>query len=120
MPKLRRESPTSCVRSPGPGAAPRRRWGRGSADCIPTPCSRARSSGRVETALPIALEAGVEVEPDERLAPGATLAAVREVVEDRGETVVVVGHQPDCGLIVAELTGREARFPPGATYEVDL
>jgi phosphohistidine phosphatase SixA len=74
----------------------------------------------LETALPIAREAGVELEPDERLAPGATLAAVREAVEDRGETVVVVAHQPDCGLIVAELTGRETRFPPGAAYEVDL
>ena len=43
-----------------------------------------------------------------------------ELVEGRGETVVVVGHQPDCGAIVAALTGNEPRFPPGAAYEVEL
>jgi phosphohistidine phosphatase SixA len=82
---------------------------------LSSPLLRAR-----ETALPIATEAGVELEPDERLAPGTTLEAVRDVVDGRGETVVVVCHQPDCGRIVAALTGREQRFAPGAAYEVDL
>jgi phosphohistidine phosphatase len=47
---------------------------------------------------------------DPRLAPGATPSDLRDAALDRGETVVVVGHQPDCGRAVAALTGAEA--PP--------
>jgi phosphohistidine phosphatase len=50
---------------------------------------------------------------DERLAPGASPADVRDAATGRGETVVVVGHQPDCGRAAAELSGRpEPHFPP--------
>ena len=80
-----------------------------------SPLLRAR-----ETAAPIARTAGVELEPDERLAPGATAATVREAVEGRGDTVVVVGHQPDCSEIVLALSGREVTFEPGAVVEVEL
>ena len=80
-----------------------------------SPLLRAR-----ETAAPIARAAGVEPEADERLAPGARAADVREAVEGRGETVVVVGHQPDCSEIVLELAGREVKFEPGAVVEVEL
>ena len=80
-----------------------------------SPLLRAR-----ETAAPIAKAAGVDVEPDERLAPGATLETVRAAVAGRGDAVVVVGHQPDCGEIVLALTGREAAFPPGGVAAVDL
>ena len=82
---------------------------------VSSPLLRAR-----ETAAPIAAAAGVEAEPDDRLAPGATVDDVRQVVGGRGETVVVVGHEPDCGEIVHALTGREVRFPSGGTCEVDL
>ena len=80
-----------------------------------SPLLRAR-----ETAAPIARAAGVELEPDERLAPGTTAAHVREAVEGRGSAVVVVGHQPDCTKIVLELSGREVEFEPGAVVEVEL
>ena len=57
----------------------------------------------------------------ERLAPGATTAAVRAAVEGRGERIVVVGHQPDCGRIAAELTGgTEPPFPAAGMCVVDL
>jgi len=82
---------------------------------VSSPLLRAR-----ETAEPIARAAGVDPETDERLAPGATAEGVRAVVADRGETVVVVGHQPDCGEIVFALTGREVKFPAGGLAEVDL
>jgi phosphohistidine phosphatase len=60
-------------------------------------------------------------EPRDELGPGATVADVRAAVADRGETVVVVGHQPDCGEIVAELSGGPApRFPPASFHRVDL
>jgi len=63
-----------------------------------------------ETAQALALG---EPEPDERLAPGATADGVRAAVAGRGETVLVVGHQPDCGQVAAALgDGTEPRFPP--------
>ena len=62
-----------------------------------------------------------EPEPDERLAPGATADDVRAAVRGRGETVVVVGHQPDCGRIAAALgDGNEPAFPPAGTAVVEL
>lgn len=82
---------------------------------LSSPLLRAR-----ETAEPIARAAGVAAEPDERLAPGATAETVRAAVEGRGATVVAVGHQPDCGEIVLELTGQEVAFAPGAVVEVEL
>jgi phosphohistidine phosphatase len=52
---------------------------------------------------------------DERLAPGATPFDMRDAAAERGETVVVVGHQPDCGRAVAVLSGgEEPAFPPCA------
>jgi phosphohistidine phosphatase len=80
-----------------------------------SPLLRAR-----ETAASIARAAGLAPEPDERLAPGAIADDVRDVVAGRGETVVVVGHQPDCSEIVLALTGREVDFAPGAVAEVEL
>ena len=80
-----------------------------------SPLVRAR-----ETAELIAAELDVAPEPDERLAPGATAAGVREAVAGRGDTVVV-GHQPDCGRIAAELTdGDEPAFPAGGMVVIDL
>ena len=59
--------------------------------------------------------------PSERLAPGATMDDVRAVVAGRGETVVVVGHQPDCGRVAAALTGGpEPPFPAAGVVVVDL
>ena len=82
---------------------------------VSSPLLRAR-----ETAEPVAKAAGVEPEVDERLCPGATAADVRAAVAGRGETVVVVGHQPDCSEVFLALTGREIRFPPAGTAEVEL
>jgi len=83
---------------------------------LSSPLLRAR-----ETAEPIARASGVPVEADARLAPGATAEDVRAAATGRGETVVVVGHQPDCGVVAAELTGEPApAFAPGAAHEVEL
>ena len=92
------------------------RLARESIDVILTsPLLRAR-----ETAEAIAGTSRAPVEIDERLAPGATAAATKEAVSGRGETVVTVGHQPDCSEIVLELTGREQRFAPAGFAEVEL
>jgi len=82
---------------------------------ICSPLLRAR-----ETADAIARAAGLTAEPDERLAPGATADDVREAVTGRGQTVVAVGHQPDCSEILLELTGEQRPFAPGATAVLEL
>ena len=76
---------------------------------LTSPLLRAR-----ETGDELARALAVKSEPDERLAPGASVDDVRAAVEGRGDQVVVVGHQPDCGQIAAALTGGpEPRFPAG-------
>ena len=82
---------------------------------LSSPLLRAR-----ETAEQIARPAGLTVEPDDRLAPGATTDTLREALRGRAGTVVAVGHQPDCGEIVLELTGHAFAFPPGGVAEVEL
>jgi phosphohistidine phosphatase len=83
---------------------------------LTSPLLRAR-----ETARELARPAGLDPEPDERLAPGATAEGVRAAVQERGETVVVVGHQPDCSRIAAALAGgEEPAFPPGGMVAIDL
>jgi phosphohistidine phosphatase len=79
---------------------------------VTSPLLRAR-----ETAA--ALELG-EPETDERLAPGASPEDIRDVAWGRGETVLVVGHQPDCGRTVLAFSGREVLFPPAGYAELEL
>jgi phosphohistidine phosphatase len=58
---------------------------------------------------------------DERLAPGASPDDIRDAVRGRGKTVVVVAHQPDCGLAAAAFTGGpEPAFPPGGYVQLEL
>ncbi len=80
-----------------------------------SPLLRAR-----ETADQIARAANLAAEVDERLAPGATVDEIREAIAGRGETVVVVGHQPDCSEIYLDLTGEGRPFAPGAVAVVEL
>lgn len=83
---------------------------------LTSPLLRAR-----ETGDELARALDVESEPDERLAPGASVDDVRAVVEGRGDQIVVVGHQPDCGQVAAALTGGpEPRFPAGGLVVIEL
>ncbi|MFN2471225.1 MAG: phosphohistidine phosphatase SixA [Gaiellaceae bacterium] len=83
---------------------------------LTSPLLRARQTG-----AELARALGVDAQAEERLAPGATGDAVRKAVVGRGEIVVLVGHQPDCGRIVAELTGgEEPPFPPAGIVAVEL
>jgi len=90
--------------------------GAAGAAVVTSPLLRAR-----ETAEEIARALGTTAEPDERLAPGATVDAVRDAAVERGETVVAVGHQPDWGQIAAALTGGpEPPFPKAGVVAIDL
>ena len=83
---------------------------------LSSPLLRAR-----ETAAAIAKAADAELVIDERLAPGASVASLLAAVEGRAAPIVVVGHQPDCGEIVAGLRGGEPpAYPPAAFEELDL
>ena len=63
---------------------------------------------------------GLEPRSDDRLAPGATAEDVLAAVEGAGETVVVVGHQPDCSEIAEALGAGGQDFAPGAFVEIEL
>jgi phosphohistidine phosphatase SixA len=80
-----------------------------------SPLLRAR-----ETADLIAQAAGLEAETEEQLAPGADVTSLSAAVSGKGDTVVVVGHQPDCSEIVLVLTGEDRSFAPGAFAELEL
>jgi phosphohistidine phosphatase len=83
---------------------------------LTSPLLRAR-----ETGAELARPAGLAAEADDRLAPGATAEDVKAAAGGRGETVVVVGHQPDCGRIAAALTGsEEPAFPPAGMLAINL
>ncbi|HZO34616.1 MAG TPA: histidine phosphatase family protein [Gaiellaceae bacterium] len=82
---------------------------------VSSPLRRAR-----ETAEEVAAAAGLAAEPHEGLGPGATLASLRDAVAGRGATVAAIGHQPDCGDIVEELTGERRPFAPGTYAELEL
>jgi phosphohistidine phosphatase len=90
-----------------------REQGFGADAVVSSPLLRAR-----ETAESLGFGAP---EVDERLSPGATPFDVRDAATGRGETVIVVGHQPDCSKAVAALTdGDEPAFPPCAHALVEL
>jgi len=76
---------------------------------VSSPLLRAR-----ETAAALSSLLGLgDPEVDERLAPGASPTDIRDAARSHGETVVVVGHQPDCGAAAAALVGGpEPAFPP--------
>jgi phosphohistidine phosphatase len=83
---------------------------------LTSPLLRARETGEE-----IARATGAEAEPDERLAPGATPDDVLAAVDGRGNEVVVVGHQPDCGRVAAALTGApEPPFPAAGMAVIEL
>jgi phosphohistidine phosphatase len=83
---------------------------------LSSPLLRAR-----ETATELCRALGCKPETDERLAPGATTDDVRAAAAGRGAEVVVVGHQPDCSKIAAELSGNPKRaFPPAGVVVLDV
>jgi phosphohistidine phosphatase len=83
---------------------------------LTSPLLRARETG---TLLCEALDSTAET--DDRLGPGATADGIRAAVENRGAQVIVIGHQPDCGRIAAELAaGEEPAFPPAGVVRIEL
>jgi phosphohistidine phosphatase len=82
---------------------------------LSSPLFRAR-----QTAEHIGRTTGAEVRVDERLAPGATAALLREAVADLDGPVAAVAHQPDCSEIAVALTGSDPGFPPGGMAEISL
>jgi phosphohistidine phosphatase len=83
---------------------------------VTSPLLRARETGAL-----LGRELGLAPAPDERLAPGASAAALTDAVSGRGETVIAVAHQPDCSRITASLTGEpEPVFPPGGSVAIQL
>jgi phosphohistidine phosphatase len=74
--------------------------------CISSPKVRA-----LETAQLACDSLGLEPETDRRLEGGPFDA--RQVVEGRGDNVLLVGHDPDFSLVVNHLTGAQVRMKKG-------
>jgi len=82
---------------------------------LASPLLRAR-----ETAAAIAKATGAELRIDERLAPGAIADDLLAAIDGVGDTVVAVGHQPDCSEIAAALGAGQRDFPTGGMVELEL
>lgn len=73
-----------------------------------------------QTADAIASATGARLVTEPRLAPGATIDALRAALEGVEGPVATVGHQPDCSEIALAATGADPGFSPGAMAELDL
>ncbi len=82
---------------------------------VSSPLLRAR-----QTADAIARATGAEARADARLAPGATVESLRELLDDVEGPVATVGHQPDCSEIVVALTGRDPGFAPASVHAIEI
>lgn len=74
-----------------------------------------------QTAQAVAETLQVPLVADPLLAPGCGPAELERLVQAYapGETLLVVGHQPDLGELVRWLTGAAVRLPPGGLAVVE-
>ncbi len=81
-----------------------------------SPLMRAR-----QTAALVATALGVAPEQDDLLKPGCTLDDLAELAGrlDEAACVLCVGHQPDLGALVQQLTGGRVTLRPGALAAVE-
>jgi len=82
---------------------------------LSSPLVRAR-----QTAEAIARATGAPLRIEERLAPGATAAALVAALTGETGPVATVGHQPDCSEIAVALTGDDPGFPVAGVAEIEL
>jgi phosphohistidine phosphatase len=82
---------------------------------LTSPLLRAR-----QTAEPIARAAGAELRVESRLAPGASVDALRAAIAGLEGPVAAVGHQPDCSDMAFALTGHDPGFPAAGFLEVEV
>ncbi len=75
-----------------------------------------------ETARIVAAALGVDVEEDDRLAGGVDLRTLEALLVSRdATTIVLVGHDPDFGELLVELTGASRlSMKKGALARVDV
>ncbi len=76
----------------------------------------------VQTATIVAEALGLPVVQDARMAPGADLDAVADLLTEHPDagTVLLCGHQPDMSSLVAELTGGMAAFRKGTLAVMEM
>jgi phosphohistidine phosphatase len=80
--------------------------------CVTSPKVRARETAELACAA-----LSIEPEDDPRLEGGPF--DPREVAESRGESVLLVGHDPDFSLAVNRLTGAQVRMKKGGLVAID-
>jgi phosphohistidine phosphatase len=80
--------------------------------CLTSPKLRARDTARL-----VCEQLGIEPK-DERALRGGPFDPV-EVAEGHGESVLLVGHEPDFSMAVHDATGAQVRMPKGGLAAVD-
>lgn len=80
--------------------------------CVSSPKVRARDTARL-ACEPL----NVEVSEDRRLEGGPF--DVGEVTAERGDDVLLVGHDPDFSMAVHDATGAQVRMPKGGLAGID-
>jgi phosphohistidine phosphatase len=80
--------------------------------CLSSPKVRARDTARL-ACEPL----GLEVQEERRLEGGPF--DIGDVVAGHGESVLLVGHDPDFSMAVHDATGAQVRMPKGALAGVD-
>lgn len=82
---------------------------------LTSPLVRARQTG-----AEVARVTGATVRVEETLAPGATAAALIDVLTGEEGPVATVGHQPDCSEIALALIGRDPGFPVAGMADLEI
>ena len=82
---------------------------------LSSPLVRARQTAEVLAEL-----TGAPLRIEERLAPGATAAALVAALAGEPGPVATVGHQPDCSEIAVALTGKDPGFRVAGMAEIEL
>lgn len=85
---------------------------------ISSPLARAQQTAEV-----VAKELGLELRISDMLAPGCDIQRLRTALwqHDGANGIMVVGHEPDFGALIGELTGgSQVRMKKGGLCRVDL
>jgi phosphohistidine phosphatase len=74
-----------------------------------------------ETAQIVAEKLEIDLETTSLLAPGFGLHSLRQILNDRADgDLMLVGHEPDFSLVLAQLTGGTIRMAKAGLARVDI
>lgn len=83
---------------------------------VTSPLPRAKQTAEI-----VADKLGIDLSEDEDLAPGFSSADLKRLLKDySGESIMVVGHEPDFTKIISALTGASLKLSKAGLALVDV